>query len=149
MDNFSLQSPAFVHEQQIPAKYTCQGEDISPPLKINGIPSHTKTLVLIVDDPDAPMGTWDHWVVWNIPPVDDIPENSLPEEAVQGKNSWGKNTYGGPCPPSGTHRYYFKLYALDDTLNLTPNTTKTDLEGVMEGHVIGETFLMGTYKKSQ
>ncbi|NGX58600.1 MAG: putative lipoprotein LppC [Chlamydiae bacterium] len=148
MDDFNLQSPAFVHEQQIPAKYTCQGKDVNPPLLIKGVPPDTKSLVLIMDDPDAPMGTWDHWVIWNISSTEEISENSVPSDAVQGKNSWGRNEYGGPCPPSGTHRYFFKLYALDTQLDISPNSTKKDVETEIEGHILGKTVLMGTYSKS-
>lgn len=142
-----LSSPAFAHHQTIPVRYTCQGEDINPPLQISGIPKGTKTLVLIMDDPDAPVGTWDHWVVWNISPTGEIKENSVPAGAVQGKNSWGKNSYGGPCPPSGTHRYFFKLYALDTDLNLPPKATKADVEKAIQNHILAQSELMGTYKK--
>ena len=103
-----LASPAFAHNAIIPQKYTCQGEDISPPLTISDIPKGTVSLALINDDPDAPMGTWDHWLIWNIKPTAEIKEDSAP--GTQGKNSWGRNDYGGACPPSGTHRYFFKLY---------------------------------------
>lgn len=147
MADLAIQSPAFVHEMPIPKKYTCQGEDINPPLNIEGIPKGTKSLVLIMDDPDAPHGTWDHWIVWNLPPQEEIPENSVPGGAVQGKNSWGRNDYGGPCPPSGTHRYYFKLYALDDKLNLPRSAAKKDVEAAMSGHILSQAVLMGTYKK--
>jgi Raf kinase inhibitor-like YbhB/YbcL family protein len=148
MAELTITSPAFKHEKPIPAKYSCQGEDINPPLNINGIPEEAKTLVLIMDDPDAPMGTFDHWVMWNIPPVSEISEDTVPEGAEQGKNSWDKNEYGGPCPPSGTHRYYFKLYALDTSLDLPASSGKKDVESAMSGHVLAETVLMGTYEKS-
>lgn len=148
MGPFTLQSPAFHDEEMIPARYTCQGQDINPPLEIAGLPEHTATLVLIFDDPDAPMGTWVHWVVWNILPGTNIAENSVPTNALQGKNSWGKNSYGGPCPPSGTHRYFFKLYALDTALSLPQTATKADVEKAMKGHILGETTLMGKYRKS-
>jgi len=141
-----LSSPKFVHEQSIPAKYTCQGEDINPPLTIEGIPDGTKTLVLIVDDPDAPGGTWDHWIVWNIAPASEIKEDSIPGE--EGVNGWGKTGYGGPCPPSGTHRYFFKLYALDTELSLPASAEKKSVETAMDGHVLSQAALIGLYKKS-
>lgn len=100
-----------------------------------------------MDDPDAPVGTWDHWVVWNIAPTTEIKENSVP--GVEGKNSWGKNSYGGPCPPSGTHRYFFKLYALDIELNLSPKATKKEVEKAMQNHILGQSELMGTYNKGK
>jgi len=143
-----LTSPAFDHGEFIPKKYTCQGENINPELVIEDVPMGAKSLVLIIDDPDAPMGTWDHWVVWNIPPnVTIIGEDSVPPDAVVGKNSWGKNEYGGPCPPSGIHRYFFKLYALDIELDLEPSATKSEVEQAMRGHVLAEAVLMGKYSK--
>ena len=117
MDEFRLTSPAFGHNDRIPDIYTCAGKDINPPLRIQNIPQNTKSLVLIMDDPDAPMGTWNHWIVFNIPPIDAIKEDSVPEGASHGKNSWGRFDYGGPCPPSGIHRYFFRLYALDTFLD--------------------------------
>ena len=118
-----LTSSAFKNNEMIPSKYTCQGEDINPELEIKNIPDGTKSLVLIVDDPDAPMGTWVHWVVFNIPnTVEKIKENSMP--GVGGINNFGKLNYGGPCPPSGTHRYFFKLYALDTLLAHKENASK-------------------------
>ena len=114
-----ISSPAFENNSKIPEKYTCDGENVNPPLKIEGVLKEAKSLVLIVDDPEAHMGTFLHWLVWNIPPETDfIEENSLPKRAVQGKNDFGKENYGGPCPPFGTHRYFFKLYALDKILDL-------------------------------
>ena len=141
-----LTSPAFQNNTMIPAKYTCQGEDISPPLAVTGIPQGTVTLALIHDDPDAPGGTWDHWIVWNIPPVNAITQNTVP--GLQGKNSWGRNDYGGPCPPSGTHRYFFKLYALDAKLALKEGVRKKEALKAMEGHVLAQAQLIGLYKKS-
>ncbi|RLG33782.1 YbhB/YbcL family Raf kinase inhibitor-like protein [Methanosarcinales archaeon] len=141
-----LTSTVFDYGGRIPQKYTCDGEDINPPLVIEDVPADAKTLVLIVDDPDAPMGTWDHWIVWNIPVIDRIEEDSVP--GTVGVNSWGRNDYGGPCPPSGEHRYFFKLYALDTTLNLDTNSTKKDLERAMEGHVIAQTDLIGVYSRA-
>ena len=131
----------------IPKKYTCQGEDINPLLKIEGIPQETVSLVLINDDPDAPGGTWDHWIVINIAPTQTIAENSVP--GTQGKNSWGRNDYGGPCPPSGTHRYFFKLYALDTQLNLSEGASKKEVENAIKGHILEQTELIGLYEKTQ
>ncbi len=148
MDSLQLTSSAFAKGGAIPAKYTCDGEDVNPPLAIDRVPAGTKSLALIVDDPDAPVGLWVHWVLWNIhPQIRQITEKSVPAGAVQGKNSWGRTSYGGPCPPSGTHRYFFKLYALDTILKLGSGTTKAELERTMEGHVIGKGELMGTYRR--
>jgi len=141
-----ITSSAFENNKSIPAKYTCQGDDVNPPLEISGIPNGTKSLVLVVDDPDAPMGTWDHWIVWNIKPdTAKIGEGDVP--GVQGMNSFGKQDYGGPCPPSGTHRYMFKLYALDTELNLSESAHKSDVERAMKGHILAQTKLIGLYKK--
>jgi len=141
-----ITSPAFAHNESIPKKYTCQGEDINPPLTISDIPQGTVSLTLIHDDPDAPMGTWDHWLIWNIKPVAEIKENSVP--GTQGKNSSGKSCYGGPCPPSGTHRYFFKLYALDCEIALSEGANKSDLEAAMANHILAQAELMGLYCKS-
>jgi len=142
----NIMSPSFTHSQMIPKKYTCQGEDINPPLNISKIPDGTISMVLINDDPDAPGGTWDHWIVYNIQPIRTIKENSVP--GIQGENSWGKNEYGGPCPPSGTHRYFFKLYALDIQLKLSEGATKKQVEKEMEGHILEQAEFIGLYKKS-
>jgi Raf kinase inhibitor-like YbhB/YbcL family protein len=148
MDTLTITSPAFTAGAAIPAKYTCDGADASPPLIIGTVPAGTRSLALIMDDPDAPGGMWVHWVVWNISPqTREIRENALPDGVGQGKNDWNRNSYGGPCPPSGTHRYFFKLYALDGTLNLGASTTKTDLERAMQGHILGRGELMGTYRR--
>ncbi len=141
-------SPVFKSNEKIPAKYTCQGDDINPQLEISDIPKNAKSLALIMDDPDAPAGTWDHWILFNIPPeTKQISESSVPKNAVQGKNSWKENKYGGPCPPSGTHRYSFKLYALDTTLNLNENANKADVETAMKNHILAKTELIGLYSK--
>jgi len=146
--NMKLTSPAFENNQSIPSKYTCDGEDINPPLQISGAPEGTKSLVLIVDDPDAPLGIWDHWLVWNISSsTPGIEENSLPEGSVQGMNSFGKQPYGGPCPPSGTHHYHFKLYALNTELSLDPSSKKEDLEEAMKGAILAQTELIGLYQR--
>jgi Raf kinase inhibitor-like YbhB/YbcL family protein len=145
MGTLKLTSTVFENNGMIPEIYTCDGDDINPPLTIEGIPKEAKSLVLIVDDPDAPAGTWDHWVVWNIPIIDEIEEDSVP--GMQGLNSFGKHDYGGPCPPSGTHRYMFKLYALDVELDLEEDANKADVEKAMQGHIIDSTTLIGKYSK--
>ncbi len=150
-----IKSPEFDYGEMIPVKYTCDGENISPPLEWDKIPEGTKSFVLICDDPDAPMGTWDHWILFNIPA--DIkglspgikPLEKLENGAVHGKNSWGKLGYGGPCPPYGTHRYFFKIYALDTLLDLKPGATKKEVLKAMEGHIIGYGELMGKYKRTK
>jgi hypothetical protein len=140
-----VSSPAFENGKFIPRKYTCDGDDVNPPLEIKNIPKETKSLALIVDDPDAPKGTWEHWTVWNIPPTERIQENTVP--GVEGLNDFGRHSYGGPCPPFGTHRYFFKVYALDTLLNLSPNARKKDLERAMEGHILSKGELIGLYKR--
>ncbi len=140
-----ITSPVFENNGFIPAKYTFDGEDVNPPLKIEDIPEETQSLVLIVDDPDAPMGTWDHWVVWNIPPTDKIEENSVP--GTEGLNDFNRHSYGGPCPPSGTHRYFFKVYALDTKLYLDPNSRKKDVERSMEQHILARGEILGRYSR--
>ncbi len=146
MDTLEVASPAFENNGFIPAKYTCQGEDINPPLVIKNIPEGTKSLVLFVDDPDAPMGTWVHWVVWNINITGEIKEDTIP--GVQGMNDFGRLDYGGPCPPSGVHRYFFKVYALDCLLDLPEGSSKKDVESAMQGHVLASGQLVGRYGKS-
>ena len=144
----TVRSPAFEDGETIPAKYTADGADVSPPLEIRGVPEGTRSLALIVDDPDAPMGTWVHWVAWNLPPdTAEIPEDGLPPGAVEGSNSWRRRGYGGPAPPSGTHRYFFKVYALDTTLDLPPSADKAALLRAMEGHVLAEAVTMGRYSR--
>ena len=145
---FGISSPVFENNGSIPPKYTCDDRDVNPPLLIQGVPVNAKSLALIVDDPDAPRGMWVHWVVWNIDPkITEIREDSVPKGAVQGINDFRRYKYGGPCPPSGTHRYYFKLYALDIPLNLGINSEKEDLVDAMKGHIISQTQIIGTYKK--
>jgi Raf kinase inhibitor-like YbhB/YbcL family protein len=146
MKNLSVSSSAFENNKLIPPKYTCDGDDVNPPLIIEGAPEETKSLVLIVDDPDAPMGTWDHWVVWNIPPTSKIEENTVP--GVEGMNTARKHSYGGPCPPWGTHRYFFKIYALGTKLDLSPNSRKKDVEKAMQDHVLAKGELVGLYHRS-
>ncbi len=135
----------FENNQNIPVKYTCDGQDINPPLYIKGLPNETKSLVLIMDDPDAPIGVWDHWVIWNIPFINIIEENTVPGE--EGLNSWNRKKYGGPCPPSGTHRYFFKVYALDTMLSISSSSRKKDVEKAMKGHVLAKGQLMGLYSR--
>lgn len=143
-----ISSPAFENNSKIPSKYTCDGEDINPPLEIRDIPEGTQSLVLIVDDPDAPRGTFLHWLVWNIPPnFSLIEESSLPEGAVQGRNDFGKENYGGPCPPFGQHRYFFKIYALDKKLELVEGSSLNKVEEVMKGHILDQAQLIGLYQR--
>ena len=146
MGELKVTSPVFTHGEVIPRKYTCDGEDVNPPLNIEGLPEGTESLVLIVDDPDAPMGTWDHWIVWNIPPSNRIEEDSVP--GTEGLNDFRRRSYGGPCPPSGTHRYFFKVYALDTRLDLRPNCRKRDVEGAMKDHILAKGEVVGLYRRS-
>lgn len=151
--DIKIKSPAFVPGGKIPGKYTCDGMDISPPLAWTSGPGGTKTFALICDDPDAPMGTWVHWVLFNLPAdIIELRENVLPERglesgAKQGMNGFRKIGYGGPCPPGGTHRYFFKLYALDTEINLEAGATKSELLKAMEGHILAEGQLMGRYER--
>ena len=145
--SMKLISTAFKHNQAIPPEFTCDGDDVSPPLEISDVPKNAQSLALVMDDPDAPVGTWDHWVAFNIPPgTKNIPKGTEPE-GIAGKNSWPRLGYGGPCPPSGTHRYFFKLYALDVELGLDKGATKKELENEMQGHILAKAELMGTYKR--
>ena len=147
-DTMKITSPAFKEGGMIPAEYTCAGDDISPELNIEGVPASAKSLALIMDDPDAPAGTWDHWIVFNIPAaIKKIAKDTEPE-GIAGQNSWKKIGYGGPCPPSGVHRYYFKLYALDIKLELSQGATKPQLLSAMKGHILAEAKLMGKFQKS-
>lgn len=141
----TVRSPAFENNGDIPSKYTCQGEDVNPPLEIASIPERTVSLVLLVEDVDAPRGIFVHWVVWNIDPVNKIEENSIP--GIEGTNDFGRYSYGGPCPPSGTHRYIFTVYALDTILGLDSNATKQDVERAMEGHILAQGDLIGIYSE--
>ncbi len=147
MKTLSVSSPAFENNTLIPAKYTCDGDNVNPPLTIKGTPEEAKSLVLLVDDPDATIGTWDHWVVWNIPPAGSIAENTVP--GTEGLTTDRQHSYDGPCPPYGTHRYFFKVYALDTLLKLSPNSTKKDVEKAMQGHVLAEGALIGLYRRSR
>lgn len=150
MSELSITSKAFLPDGMIPSKYTCDGADVNPPLLIGTVPEKTRSLALIVDDPDAPVGIWVHWVVWNIGAgTKEIPENSVPPGALQGTNDFRKQGYGGPCPPSGTHRYFFKLYALDAPLSAPAGATKARIEEAMKGHVLAQAELIGLYKRSK
>lgn len=148
-----LTSSAFSDDAMIPVRYTCTGDDFSPPLAWSDIPAGAKSLALIADDPDAPAGTWVHWVAFNLPvtaagfPQGIKDEKLLPGGGTQGTNSWRRIGYGGPCPPSGTHRYFFKLYALDTTLSLGNNAAAKDLQAAMKGHILAETQLTGRFKR--
>jgi Raf kinase inhibitor-like YbhB/YbcL family protein len=153
-ESMQITSTAFSEGAQIPPKYTCEDRNVSPPLKWSGVPKGTRSLVLIADDPDAPAGTWIHWVMYDLPQdseelAEDTPKSeSLSNGAKQGMNSFRQLGYGGPCPPPGkAHRYFFKLYALDTVLNLKPAASSKDVERAMEKHVLGEGHLMGTYKR--
>ena len=152
---FELTSTAFLQGEPIPVKYSCDGEDISPPLSWGDPPEGTQSFVLIMDDPDAPVGTWDHWLLFNIQAdmrglEENLPitgKNQEPGSIFVGNNSWSRADYGGPCPPGGTHRYFFKLYALDTTISLLPGVAKQELLSAMEGHILAETELMGTFTR--
>jgi Raf kinase inhibitor-like YbhB/YbcL family protein len=152
--NLQITSTAFSEGQPIPAKYSCEGSDISPPLQWTNAPANTKNFALIADDPDAPVGTWVHWVLYDLPPnTAGLPEDVAKTQfiagnAKQGLNSWPRLGYGGPCPPPGKpHRYFFKLYALDTMLDFKPGATKKDVEAAMKGHILAEGQLMGTYQR--
>ena len=157
--SLTLTSPAFAAGHDIPSDYTCEGGDVSPQLKWSGVPQGTKSLALIVDDPDAPdpaapRMTWVHWVLYNIPPTtlqlsEAIEPEALPAGTREGKNDWKRTGYGGPCPPIGRHRYFFKLYALDSVLPDLHTPTKAQLEKAMEGHILAKAELMGTYQKAR
>lgn len=150
MQEIKIASSAFENNGSIPAKYTCDREDVSPPLEVSGVPAGTKSLALIMHDPDAPRaGGWTHWVKWNIKPMTmtmTITEGEEPD-GTSGKGTGGSTTYMGPCPPSGTHRYFFTVYALDTELTLKEGATKTEVEQAMEGHVIGKGELVGLYSR--
>lgn len=153
----TLKSSAFGNGDTIPSRFTCQGEDISPPLAWTGVPETARSLVLIVDDPDAPdpkapRMTWVHWVLYNIPPdvsvlAEGIVSAALPPGTGEGRNDWNRTGYGGPCPPIGRHRYFHKLYALDTLLSGMEAPTKAEVEAAMKGHIIAHAELMGTYRK--
>ena len=143
-----LSSPDFSDGGNIPEGFTCEDKDVSPTLKIDGVPKEAKCLVLIVDDPDAPGGNFTHWLMWNVvPDLTEIAANRPPSHAVQGVNEFGKSKYSGPCPPSGVHRYYFRLYALDTTLILPPKSKRKAVDSAIKGHILAEATLMGRYAR--
>lgn len=155
--SLSLSSTAFRHQGGIPSRYTCDGDDISPPLAWSGVPASAKSLVLIVDDPDAPdpkapKMTWVHWLLYNIPPTatglaEHVAPKNLPQGTLEGVNDWKRTGYGGPCPPIGRHRYFHKLYALDTMLPDLKHPTKVRLESAMKGHILSQTEIVGTYER--
>ena len=151
--DIKISSPAFQDGGMIPKLYSCDDKNISPPLNWSNLPPETKSIAIIVDDPDAPVGTWVHWVIYNISPDTSSLEEAVPAEkilpngAYQGKNDWGRIGYGGPCPPGGTHRYFFKIYALDSVPELKPGINKAELLKAINGHIISEGKIIGKYKR--
>jgi hypothetical protein len=149
-----VSSPAFQEGDLIPQTYTCDGRNVSPPMAWAGAPADAKSFALICDDPDAPVGTWVHWVLFNVPAgTSELPENVAPEKTLafgerQGRNSWGKIGYGGPCPPGGTHRYFFRVYALDTLLSLEAGASREQVDKAMQGHILAQGHLMGRYRRS-
>jgi Raf kinase inhibitor-like YbhB/YbcL family protein len=150
---FTLSSPSFSSGGSIPRRFTCDGDDVSPPFVWTDAPTGTQSFALIFDDPDASSGGWVHWVLYDLPaPTRALAETTRPAPrpeagGIHGMNSWGRSDYGGPCPPSGTHRYFFRLYALDAPLGLSPGATADQLRKAMEGHILGLAELMGTYRR--
>ncbi len=146
----AVTSPAFAAGNPIPAKFTCEGQDLSPALRVSGMPPSAKSLVLVMDDPDAPRGLWTHWTAWDLPPgLADIPEGFRPatQGGIEGKTSAGSTGYHGPCPPGGTHRYFFHVYGMDKTLGLAAGADRGALDRAMRGHVVAEGSLMGTFSR--
>ncbi len=141
-----LTSSAFEHESVIPERYTCDGSDVSPPLTVHDIPPAAVTLLIVMDDPDAPGEVWDHWIAYDIPTDTEIPE-AVGSLGTPGRNSWGRTNYGGPCPPSGTHRYFFSVYALDANLGLGPGADKAEVLDALSDHVLAEATLLGRYSR--
>jgi Raf kinase inhibitor-like YbhB/YbcL family protein len=145
----NISSPAFGHKQPIPARYTCEDKNVSPPLTFSNVPGTTTSLTLIMYDPEAPSGSYTHWTVFNMPAnTNGISENTVPSKSSQGSNSAGRSRYDGPCPPSGTHRYIFKLYALDNLLHVGSGASKQALESAMHGHILDRAELIGIYHKA-
>ena len=153
VSSMKLTSPAFEAGSAIPEEFSCDGEDMSPPLRWSGAPAGVASFALIMDDPDAPVGTWDHWLLYNIPAEVDGLAPAVPSQArldngsLHGSNSWGNQEYGGPCPPGGTHRYFFQLFALDELLDLEAGASKSELQSAMDGHILEQAELMGTYSR--
>jgi Raf kinase inhibitor-like YbhB/YbcL family protein len=144
----TISSPVFQNGQPIPKKYTCDDQGTNPPLQFSDVPKQTQSLALVIDDPDTAVGTWTHWLVWNIDPrATSIAENSVPTGAVQGQTSSGQNVYGGPCPPSGTHHYHFKLFALDGKLTIPSYSDISAFQQAINGHVISQAELVGVYSR--
>jgi len=154
MEKIDVRSSAFSEGERIPSDFTCEGADMSPPIEWSGVPARAQSIAILVDDPDAPAGDWVHWLAYDLPPSltrlpAGIPDGGrLPSGGSQGRSDFGSLGYGGPCPPSGTHRYFFKIYALDEVLHLKPGVTKKGLLKAMEGHVLAEGRLTGTYERS-
>ena len=146
VQELKITSPAFQNEGSLPKKYTCDGDETSPPLHIENIPHNTITLSLIAEDPDAPKGLFTHWLVWNIDPISDIREGSRP--GISGKNSGGKTGYYGACPPNGSHRYYFYIFALDTDIDLPAGASKQELQDAMEGHILAQGSIMAKYERA-
>ena len=145
MKELIVRSPAFENNKLIPSKSPGAGKTVTPPLTIDGVPEKTKSLALIIEDPDAPAGLWVHWIVWNIPPTNTIKENSIP--GTEGLNTNKKHSYHGPCPPGGTHRYFFKVYALDTKLNISALAEKEILENAIQSHIVTQGELIGIYRR--
>ena len=145
--SLQISSPSFKENEMIPSTFTCEGDSINPAISVKNIPQQTKSLALIMEDPDATRGTFDHWIMWNIDPNGEIGEGSAPGN--QGKNGYGKKEYAGPCPPTGTHHYHFRIFALDTELELNDGANKTQLEDAMMGHILAEGELVGLYKKAK
>ncbi|MDP1629586.1 MAG: YbhB/YbcL family Raf kinase inhibitor-like protein [bacterium] len=144
----NISSLVFKNQETIPSKYTCDGENVNPPLQISNVPDGAQSLVLIMDDPDSPSGAWVHWTVWNIgPQTSEIAENSIPAGAIEGMTGFGEIGYGGPCPHSGTHRYFFLLYDLDAKLDVPRGADNAKLENAMEGHILTKAELTGLYRR--
>jgi Raf kinase inhibitor-like YbhB/YbcL family protein len=142
-----ITSPAFENNQEIPEKYTCQGENINPPLELGEVPANAQSMVLIVDDPDAPAGTWTHWVVYNIPKDTEKIESGIKPPGIEAVTSFGKPGFSGPCPPSGTHRYFFKVFALDNLFRIGNDSNRTTVEAAMQNHILSSGELVGLYQK--
>lgn len=148
MGGMNISSPSFSDGGRVPDRYACKGENVSPRIDLQGIPDNAKSLAIIVDDPDAPLKIWVHWIAWNITPISTIPEAELPQGSVEGVNDFGIHQYSGPCPPPGSvHRYFFKVYALDTMLDIGEDSEKADLEKAMKGHVLAQATLVGTFSR--
>jgi Raf kinase inhibitor-like YbhB/YbcL family protein len=149
-EELKISSPVFESNGPIPRRYSCDGKNVNPPLEVENVPAGARSLALILDDRDAPRKTFVHWILWNIDPkTKEIRENSVPKDAVEGTNDFKKQNYGGPCPPSGNHRYVFKVFALDTRPDLPPSARKPDLEKAMTGHILAQGQMTGTFKKTK